>query len=56
MILIFSDIFLDDERLYPSRTVRLLNNKASFGLNNEKLSKKLFVLEWQNCDAKVRNF
>ena len=41
---------------YPFRTVRLLNNKASFGLRNKKLIKKLFVPECRDCDVNLRNF
>ena len=44
MILICLDIYRDDERLYPPRSVRISNNKVSFGLKNKKLSKKLLAL------------
>ena len=49
------DISRDVERLYPPRTVRLLNNKVSLGLKNKKLIKKLLVLECRNCDVSLRN-
>ena len=35
------DIFRDDERSYPPRTVRFSNNKLTFGPENKKLIKKL---------------
>ena len=45
MILVFVDIFRDDERLYPSRSVRLSNNKLNLGPENKKPEiKKLVVL------------
>ena len=32
------------------------NNRASLGLENKKLIKKLIILEYQNVDVKLRNF
>ena len=45
----------DEVRLYPPKSVRLLNNKASFVLENRKLIKKLSVLGCQNFPVKLRN-
>ena len=36
-------------------SVRLSDIKVIFGLENKKLSKKLLVLESQNCYVKLRN-
>ena len=47
------DIFRDVERLYPPGSVRLSNNKVSFGLENEKLINKLLVLECQKFYVKL---
>ena len=41
VILICLDIFRDNERLYPPRSVPLSSNKARFGLENKKLIEKL---------------
>ena len=56
MILIFLDIFRQGERLYPSESVRVSNNKVSLGLKNKQLIEKLLVMECRDCDVKVRNF
>ena len=40
--------FRDVERLYPPKSVRLSNNKVSFGFEPKKLIKKHLVLECQN--------
>ena len=50
------DYFRDVERLYPPRSLRLSSLKASFGLENKKIIKKLLILECQNFYAKLRNF
>ena len=41
------------ERLYPPRSVRLSNNKVIFFLENEKLVKKLLVLEFLRQVKKI---
>ena len=43
--LIFLNISRNDERLYPSGSVRLSNNKLSFSPENTKLVKNILVLE-----------
>ena len=43
------DIFHDDQRLYPSKSVRLSNNKTSFGYENKKLISEL-------ASANIRKF
>ena len=54
-MLICLDIFREDECLYPSRSVRLCNNKVSFGPENKKLSKKLLVLKFGNVNVKLKD-
>ena len=48
VILISWNVFRDVQRLYLPRNV-------SVGLKNRKLVKRLLVLEWRNCDVKLRN-
>ena len=45
-ILIFLDIFRDGERLNPSRSVRLSNNKLSFCQEIRTLVKELLVVDF----------
>ena len=50
------DIFCDNERIYPSRSVRFSNNKASSGPENKRLIKKCLVLKLKNFGLRLRNF
>ena len=50
------DIFLDNDRTHPSRSVRFSNNKASVGPENKKLGNNFSVLKLKNFHVKLRNF
>ena len=55
MTLIYFDILRDNERLFPPRSVRLSNNKMSFDVENDKLSKRLLLLKLKNFHVKLRD-
>ena len=55
MILMCLDILLDDERLNSSRSVRLSNNKVSFGPINKKLLVNKFSEIFKHF-SKIQNF
>ena len=55
MILISLEIFCDNERICPFRSVRFSNDKASFGPENKKLIKKLLELKFTNFHVKLGN-
>ena len=48
--------FLEDERLYSPRSVRHLNNKVRFSLENKKGLRKLLVPDCHKFHVKLRNF
>ena len=55
MILICLDVSRDDERLHPSRSVRLSNYKVSCGPEN-KIIMELLVVKFKNLTVKLRAF